>query len=1620
MSFTSDYLKKKQQLQSNPLQQGAPRFTLPTTSSGVTQKASTVKPAATKTAAGSSTSTQSKIGLNNLVSGVSDRLQEIKKSTGTTGAQTLPTTNQKSGSVLDDIKWGLGYGSERIAGGLLGAVEGVSDFIGSTGSKALEYLTSFGYSRPNDVSEFFRQQSENYLNTSPTQAYKQSIEERYKPTDAQRKLGDVNEVVSAMLPSLAAAYATGGGSAAAQLGSSGASLLPTGSNLGRTIMGVQAAGGGAQQAYQEGATVGEALTFGAASGALETATEALVGGVPGLGKGAASELISKVVSNPLVRRSIDVVGEGGEEAISTIVTPYLKRAIYDTSAENASLDEIAESAVMGMAAAGVLQAGLSLPTSFSNRIDTTRQANANLNNPEFVQRTTSEAIQNVNQNLNRQPVTLPSVQAQDAVNTQPAPSVQTQPETTVQRRHGVQVPIETRTWQDAGNRKVNAFQYDHPELRPYYAEAARALKYDLASSVKGERMPIYDASSGTRDIIGYTGTKRSVTEPIAQALDNAKLSYAQIDKAIDDLIADNGQENYAAAKKLELVLDDMLTNGYTDSDGYDVPPNQAYLEARERANNGGTEYSMSEDEWNSLMAQEPADDGLLLPMVNGPESSVGAARKGFDPWSAFQGTKSDFFPEGADAARPVDVPTTDAEGNPIRKTASTAMGAKAIPDEVVGEIQNMVMSGDLSYTRITDQNSINRAVRTIDSDGFQRSMEKFTESVKKGVVSKDLATLGQQLLVNAANAGDANATAELLSLYAQMETTAGQAVQAASILRKLEPTAQLYAAQKAASNLEQTLSKKLKGQNITIDPALIDEFNQQTDQAGRDVVLDKIYQNIADQVPSTWKDKWNAWRYLAMLGNPRTHVRNVVGNVGFQPVRYTKDRIAALIESGVNAASGGKLQRTKSFAYNPDLYAAAWQDYDNVADVLSGNKYDDVQSIINDKRTIFKTKPLEAARRGNSNLLGIEDMWFKRITYADALAGYLNANGVTAEQLKNGTVDSSLMSAARDYAGQEALKATYNDKNVVSNKVVQAAKSLGTFGEAVLPFKRTPANILVRGVEYSPVGLAKGLTYDLYKVKNGEMTGAQAIDNIAAGMTGSGLMLLGAMLAASGIVTGGAGEDDKQAEFNELTGGQTYALNLPGGGSVTLDWLAPEALPFFMGVQAMQSFGEEGLTGDTITSAFASISEPMLETSMLQSLNDLIDSVSYSDMKILDIVGSALISYLTQAIPTIGGQIERTFEDKRYSTYTNKDSLLSTDVQYALGKASAKIPGWDFQQVPYIDAWGREEETGLLPMRALNNFLNPAYTSSMNVTPVDAEIQRLYNATGTGAVVPSRADKSITVDGEKVELTGDQYVEYATKKGQTAFDILSSIIDTSAYNGLSDSEKANLISQVYEYANSVGKASVSSYKPEGLTAKVQQTGVDPADYILYKSTADADKNGTVTQSESAVALLPMKNLTTSEKGKVWQSQNSSWSEKKNPFTGALASAGIDASTATSILNKYSEVYNMDIDAGEQAAELSKFLDGLDLTTDQRAVVDDTYKFYNMFPATIKAYSIDTMSNAAQSKWPRVQAWGMPEEDYLKYYPMISSGKKAECIQKLVDAGMTQNDANTFWKLVKNK
>lgn len=1457
------------------------------------------------------------------------------------------------------------YGSERAAAALLGAGEGVTDFIGSGFYKGVQGISSLGGLVPNPVSEWAGRNADAFLENSVTRDYEESIRERYRPSQGAENVTGIGQTIVQMLPGIGASKVV----SAAGKGLNAAQAISRGENVGRALFGLQAAGNAASQAKAEGATSGQALAFGAASGALETAIEGIAGGIPGLGGGKVKKIAEAVKASPLVSRALDIAGEGGEEALSTVLTPYLQRAIYDPDAPNATPEEIAQSALMGAVAAGVLQGGLELPGTISDIYSTRRSIGSNAEIAARAgERLSTPAYRDVADNplatmlptgeeaLAGKRVYLPGSPAyQRSAVDNPSGAVYdggTQNirtggvndggrETAAPELQGVYAADvrgggqrtytggegassqtdgrenrETAEWADggvtherrqasdlgtgrggtirlqaeeagihggrdgqipetagavyrgesgaAGQARIREWARGHIVENPSSPAVNRAL--GQAKAYTPDAVVVEDSviKAHRPNTLGLTSDgviylSDAIPEELSAVVPNHEIIHALKQRGNEAYrsFVDTVGERIAYTGDPTGVLDVVIESRYPGKTLFDLSMEEldtvydelnalvwGYYKAdpeNARAQFAGVfqDYDAYIQELDTIMegARQPVENqtGAGPTQAQGPESSVGAARKGFDPWSEFQGTRSEFFPEGANAARPVDVPTTDPQGRRIRKTASTAMGAKAIPDEVVGDIQNMVLRGELSYERVSDKSSINRAIRTIKEKEFWGALEEFRNSVSKGVVSKDIATLGQQLLINAANAGDGKATAELLSLYAQMETTAGQAVQAASILRKLAPSDQLYAAKRVVSELEKTIQKNYKDLEITIDPSLIEEFNQKTDQAGRDAVLDKIYQNVADQVPAKWKDKWNAWRYMAMLFNPRTHIRNIVGNVGFQPLRWTKDRVAATIEAGVSKISGGRLGRTKSFAANPALYKAAWADWSNVRDVLSGNKYDDIRTEINSRRRIFRTAPLEAGRKINSWALEAEDAIFKRITYADALAGYLQSNGVTAEQMRNNTVDTQLLSRARDYAGREALKATYQDRNKVSDKVVQIARALGPAGEAVLPFKRTPANILVRGMEYSPAGLAKTLTYDLIQVKRGKLTGAEAIDHIASGLTGSGLMALGAYLFAQGIVTSGGGDDEGQDTLNDLTGVQNYALNLPGGGNVTLDWLAPEALPFFMGVELMDSAGQGGSTAESISTALKSISDPMLELSMLQSLNDVIDSVSFSENKLGALVSSALVSYFTQPIPTFGGQIERSAEDVRMTTYTDKNLRLPTDLQYAIGRASARIPGWDYQQMPYIDAWGREDSSGPLWLRMANNFLNPAYTSNKQVTPVDEEIQRIYDQTGDASVVPQRPERYITVDGERIDLSKEKYEQYATKRGQMQFEMLGNIIDNPTYRSMSDTDKAFVIDSVYEYADKTTKSEISSYRLDGWVKTAAHSDLSPEDYILFRA-----------------------------------------------------------------------------------------------------------------------------------------------------------------------------------------
>lgn len=783
---------------------------------------------------------------------------------------------------------------------------------------------------------------------------------------------------------------------------------------------------------------------------------------------------------------------------------------------------------------------------------------------------------------------------------------------------------------------------------------------------------------------------------------------------------------------------------------------------------------------------------------------------------------------------PQEIPKEDLNGKLTSKHVSTIANSGMTPAEFSDALREDAALGKFSHIAYSDEEALKKANRTIEIDGWDQALANYKAEINSGRVSKDNTVMGIALYNNAVNSGDYATAMDIASLMVKNSTNTAQSLQAMRILNKLSPECRLYLAAKSIENIEEDLNERYKDNkaDIHVDKILYDEYAKalrQGDEDGIKTAWANIEQSVAQQINATWYEKLNNFRYLAMLGNPRTHVRNIVGNAFFVPVRAVKNTIAYGLENIADAKINGGIERSKAIlnssnAADAALVKYAMSDYEAVQEViLSGGKYVDTFQGIDKHRTIYKTKILEAARKGNSAALDAEDAWFCKPAYANALAKWYKANGITAEQLNTGKVPEETIIKAQTTAIKEAQKATYRDTNWFSAQVSRLGKVDNKVAamliEGVLPFKKTPANILARAVEYSPVGLIKSLALDTKKVKayvNGDvengMSPAEFIDDISAGLTGSALMGLGILLASWGVLSGGDDDDEKQNYFDELSGKQNYALSI-GGMSITLDWLAPESMPLFVGVElfnSLSSKNEDKGFLQNLMSSVMSLSTPMFEMSMLQSVNDLFDNLAYikQGQGTFKIVSSMAANYISQYFPTLFGQGERAFgETQRETTYVDRNSAVGSELQYMWGKIANKIPFYDFSQIPYIDAWGRTEETGNLFERMLNNFVNPAYVKKERPTEIDGELERLYDL-GETSVYPSRAKTNTKINGEY--LTADEYVKYATIKGQTSYELAQGVINSAAYSGAADPEKAYMLKYVYSYADHIAKYEVNN------------------------------------------------------------------------------------------------------------------------------------------------------------------------------------------------------------------
>lgn len=1028
-------------------------------------------------------------------------------------------------------------------------------------------------------------------------------------------------------------------------------------------------------------------------------------------------------------------------------------------------------------------------------------------------------------------------------------------------RNQVADPMADRPYSAVSDRKQKAYMYDNPEVKPFFQEQAAWMLSELQDSVKGERNYDADTYYRTGGQGGITGTSRHTSDSIARLLDQDGMTYDQIERGLFAITQDNGAENNAASKKIEFEINNRLLNGYTDFyTGQRVPGNTDYMK------------------------------------IQNPNASVGAADQNFTGTARYQDLLSDdnVKPSRASDFRSDEVPEMDGAKR-VSDVAKNLMGSKNTTDAAADQVKQLIDSGVFSYDPKTNRQSLQEAAADLDARGSATIRAEIDTHLKNGFVADGDIEKAVTLVNQYIQSGDEKAAAEMMGDLSLLAQKSGRNLQMFSLIRRMTPEGQLDTLQQAADrflskgkpNQAPAASGTKKGSSAP-EPTRANipvELKNQYIEAARSKDPQRIQEatqaiaiEVGSQYQATFGEKWDTWRYMCMLGNATTNERNIAGNAMFKPYVAVKDKLAAVLEKTIPQD-----QRTKAFFTDKELLAWAKEDVKSV-EAQNALKYsaklgDDVTTdIFSENKRIFGKSVLgnvaESARKVIEWAPSAGDMIFKNGYYSKYLANFLTARGISAADVRAGNVDPDLMSQARQYAVDNAYINTFNDSNQFSefmssagklkNSNNAAARVFGRVVDAVLPFRKTPSNILVRFKEYSPVEVlevaAKMAGKGVDKISNGKhgwsrgYTASQFCNDLASGLTGTLAAGAGYALANGIFDSNGNGVRlvSKATDEEKLQGIQDYSIVLTYDGKTTshsIEWAAPANLPFFVGANvyaaSQESQQQEAVGVDKFLNfleAGTDTLEPLLDLACLSSINDLLQDVKYSEDKaIWKIASSTAVSYVSQAIPSLLRQTNTVRQTEKQTTFANHHNQMGREIQRTVSNIPFVGEALGLK-TDKIGVWGEKEDQGSLGKRVFNSYLNPVKTTEVKTDATTSEISRLAKTPSGTGVVPEVAPKTLTYEDKNgethkdVRLTAQQWESYATTRGKTSKQVLDRMIQSKDYQELTDSGKAAAIDLVYQYADKTGAiAAMKDHDgyPETWMKEASEAA-SPAQYILQK------------------------------------------------------------------------------------------------------------------------------------------------------------------------------------------
>jgi len=570
--------------------------------------------------------------------------------------------------------------------------------------------------------------------------------------------------------------------------------------------------------------------------------------------------------------------------------------------------------------------------------------------------------------------------------------------------------------------------------------------------------------------------------------------------------------------------------------------------------------------------------------------------------------------------------------------------------------------------------------------------------------------------------------------------------------------------------------------------------------AGRekDIAMAQVMKLISEKVPATLTDKFAALQRISLLLNPKTMTRNILGNTVFGAVDNLSNTIATPIDKLTS-----KLLKTDRTTTLPNLKGQLKSMGEGVKITAQDAKLgidtynNKTQYEFSGKKNFTGKDPLNRTLNwlDKKTIVGLKigDSPFHKAAYDDVIRQQLKLSG-----------SSKPTQAMMEQAQKVADQRTYQDVNAMTEGFKMAQKALNKvsssmhignesfgLGNIVMPFVKTPANILKRAIEYSPIGVTTALK-EATNIGKKTFNQKTFVDSIARSVTGTAIIMVGYDLAKKGIITGSGNKDADVASFERGLGKNDYAFKV-GDSLYTWDWAQPASMSLAIGADIAIKGKDRKQAENVVTDAIKSGGETLFKQSLLQGVTRFMSGYSP-----IDNLATSAINAPNQFLPTFGKQISQMMDPIQRSTYS------PTSIGTEGNLLKSRIPGLTTSLEPKINTSGDAMQNFQGKNNLFNVFFNPGSATTFKPNEVQKEILRVYDSTGDKTIFPRVAPKSITIKGETIQLTPKEQTTFQQTLGKDTESRIKSVMGVNETKTLSQQEKDDR--RAKDFATAVQKA----------------------------------------------------------------------------------------------------------------------------------------------------------------------------------------------------------------------